>query len=91
MRQRLKNAYIELRWGFMYNNFPWELKSEYQTYLIYLRNNLNHALVIMLMAQFFHRIFLISPRAVRWFCHSWNDIRKIYKLSYKQPAGRSST
>ena len=45
MRQRLKNAYIELRWGFMYNNFPWELKSEYQTDLIYLRNNLINNLI----------------------------------------------
>jgi len=31
IRQRIKNAYIELRWGFVYHNFPWKLKEFFLT------------------------------------------------------------
>ena len=32
IRQRIKNAYIELRWGFVYHNFPWKLKGKNRVY-----------------------------------------------------------
>merc|ERR1712241_428024 len=33
MRQRLKNCYIELRWGFIRHDFPWKLKEFFTTLL----------------------------------------------------------
>jgi hypothetical protein len=28
LRQAMKNAYVEVKWGFKYWNFPWKLESQ---------------------------------------------------------------